>query len=190
MSFACPAAPCACFRDLPDVEDCGQRGNIDGELYVPPVLHRLGDGRQQNDAGGPEGLDDASGQGAVARREEFHHHGVGDALETLDEDALHEAEADEDHEATNEVDGQPDQTLGVQAHQHHVLATQPEREREREDDGRSSLNSRPPAHLSESDPKMTPPTMTPQKYTVVTRGAMKARSQTRPHWKAQVVSAC
>ena len=86
------------------------------------MLNIFCDQRQQYDAGGPECLNDAAGESSVLRREELHDHGEGDALQPLDEDALHEAETDEDDEAAHEVNPDADEALSVQAHQHHVLA--------------------------------------------------------------------
>jgi hypothetical protein len=47
------------------------------------MLDIFGDQCQQDDPQGPESLDDAPGQGAVLRREQLHHHRVGDALKAL-----------------------------------------------------------------------------------------------------------
>ncbi len=69
---------------LPDIEDGGQSGYVDRQLDVPPVLHDLGNGRQHDDTRRPERLDHAARQGAVLRREQFHHHGVSDTLKTLE----------------------------------------------------------------------------------------------------------
>ena len=118
---------------LPDVENGGNGGYVNGELNVPPVLNILGDQRQEYNAGGPERLDHAAGEGAVLRREELHDHGEGDALQPLDEDALHEAESDEDDEAPHKVDADADEALRVQAHQHHVLAPEAVGERAEDD---------------------------------------------------------
>ena len=117
----------------PDVENGGDGGYIDRELNVPPVLNILGDQCKQYNTGGPECLDDAAGESAVLRREELHHHGEGDALQPLDEDALHEAESDEDDETSHKVDADPDDALRVEAHQHHVLAPEAVGERAEDD---------------------------------------------------------
>lgn len=39
----------------------------------------------------------------------------------MDEDTLDEPESDEHDESPDKVDGDPDETLGVEADQHHVL---------------------------------------------------------------------
>ena len=50
-----------------DIEDGGDRGYINRQLNVPPVLDILGDQREQYDAGGPEGLDHTAGESAILR---------------------------------------------------------------------------------------------------------------------------
>ena len=69
---------------LPNIEDGGQRGDVDGQLNVPPVLDVLCDEGEQDDSHGPEGFHHTPGHRPVLVREQLHHHRVGDALETLE----------------------------------------------------------------------------------------------------------
>ena len=97
------------------------------------MLDIFRDQRQQYNASGPECLNDAAGESSVLRREELHDHGESDALQPLDEDALHEAKTDEDDEAAHEVNPDADEALSVEAHKHHVLTSEPVGERTEDD---------------------------------------------------------
>ena len=59
---------------LPDIKYCRQGWYIDGQLDEPPVLDILCNEGEDDDAHGPEGLDDTPGHGAVSGSEQLQDH--------------------------------------------------------------------------------------------------------------------
>ena len=73
----------------------------------------------------PECLCHTASHGSVGGTEQLHDHAVADALEALDHDPLDKSEAHEDDQPLDKVEADPNETLTVEAEQHHPLTTKP-----------------------------------------------------------------